>query len=69
MTVGEFCNRQVVFARRRKPSRTRPCCMRDLHVGTIAVDGHDGRRLLSVTGPSGGSRPDEGMHEPGAPVG
>lgn len=46
MTAGEFCNRQVVIARRdeRLPEAARR--IRDFHVGTlIVVDEQDGRRI------------------------
>jgi CBS domain-containing protein len=46
MTVGEFCNRQVVFARRQESITEAARRMRDLHVGTlVVVDDEDGRRL------------------------
>lgn len=46
MTVGDFCNRQVVFARREESVTEAARRMRDLHVGTlIVVDEHDGRRF------------------------
>jgi CBS domain-containing protein len=46
MTVGEFCNRQVVIARRDEHLNEAARRMRDLHVGTlVVVDEHDGRRI------------------------
>jgi len=46
MTVGEFCNRQVVFARRQEGIAEAARRMRDFHVGTLVViDDQDGRRL------------------------
>jgi CBS domain-containing protein len=46
MTVGEFCNRQVVFARRQETIAEAARRMRDFHVGTLVViDDQDGRRL------------------------
>jgi CBS domain-containing protein len=46
MTVGEFCSRQVVFARRDEHVTEAARRMRDLHVGTlVVVDEHDGRRI------------------------
>jgi CBS domain-containing protein len=46
MTVGEFCNRQVVFARKEENIAEAARRMRDLHVGTLViVDEQDGRRL------------------------
>jgi CBS domain-containing protein len=46
MTVGEFCNRQVVFARRQESIAEAARRMRDLHVGTlVVVDEHNGQRL------------------------
>jgi CBS domain-containing protein len=45
MTVGEFCNRQVVFARRQESIAEAARRMRDLHVGTLVViDEHNGQR-------------------------
>ena len=46
MTVGEFCNRQVVIARRDEHVTMAAQRMRDLHVGTlVVVDEQDGRRI------------------------
>ena len=46
MTVGEFCNRQVVFARRQENIAEAARRMRDFHVGTLVViDDQDGPRL------------------------
>ncbi len=46
MTVGEFCNRQVVIARRDEYVTVAAQRMRDLHVGTlVVVDAQDGRRI------------------------
>jgi CBS domain-containing protein len=46
MTVGEFCNRQVVFARKEEPVAEAARRMRDLHVGTlVVVDDRNGRRV------------------------
>ena len=46
MTVGDFCNRQVVFARREESVTEAARRMRDFHVGTlVVVDEHDGRRF------------------------
>jgi CBS domain-containing protein len=46
MTVGEFCNRQVVFARRQESIAEAARRMRDLHVGTLVViDDQEGCRL------------------------
>jgi CBS domain-containing protein len=46
MTVGEFCNRQVVIARRDERLSEAARRMRDLHVGTlVVVDEHEGQRI------------------------
>lgn len=46
MTVGEFCNRQVVIARRDESVAEAARRIRDFHVGTlIVVDEQDGRRV------------------------
>jgi predicted transcriptional regulator len=46
MTVGEFCNRQVVFARKEETIAQAARLMRDFHVGTLVViDDQDGRCL------------------------
>lgn len=46
MTVGQFCNRQVVIARREEHVCDAAGRMRDLHVGTlVVVDEHAGRRV------------------------
>lgn len=46
MTVGEFCNRQVVIARRDEHLGEIARRMRDFHVGTlVVVDERDGRRI------------------------
>lgn len=46
MIVGEFCNRQVVIARRDEPVTVAARRMRDLHVGTlVVVDEQDGQRI------------------------
>jgi CBS domain-containing protein len=45
MTAGEFCNRQVVIARRDESLVEAARRIRDFHVGTlIVVDEQDGRR-------------------------
>jgi len=45
MTVGEFCNRQVVIARPEEGVTAAARRMRDFHVGTlVVVDEQDGRR-------------------------
>jgi CBS domain-containing protein len=45
VTVGEFCNRQVVIARRDEHIVEAAARLRDFHVGTlIVVDENDGRR-------------------------
>jgi CBS domain-containing protein len=46
MTVGEICNRQVVFAHEGESVGDVARRMRDLHVGTlvVVVDEHEGRR-------------------------
>ena len=46
MTVGEFCNRQVVIARRDESLAEAARRIRDFHVGTlIVVDEQAGRRI------------------------
>lgn len=46
MTVGEFCNRQVVIAHRDESVPEAARRIRDFHVGTIiVVDEQDGRRM------------------------
>jgi CBS domain-containing protein len=46
MTVGEFCNRQVVIARTDESLAEAARRIRDFHVGTlIVVDDRDGRRI------------------------
>ena len=46
MTVGEFCNRQVVIAREDESLMEAARRIRDFHVGTlIVVDQQDGRRI------------------------
>jgi CBS domain-containing protein len=46
MTAGEFCNRQVVIARRDESLVEAARRIRDFHVGTlIVVDEQDGRRI------------------------
>jgi CBS domain-containing protein len=46
MTVGEFCNRQVVIAGRDESLAEAARRIRDLHVGTlIVVDEQEGRRV------------------------
>jgi len=46
MTVGEFCNRQVVIARPDEHVSVAAQRMRDCHVGTlVVVDEHDNRRI------------------------
>lgn len=54
MTVGQFCNRQVVIARREEHVCDAAGRMRDLHVGTlVVVDEHAGRRVpVGVTATS-----------------
>jgi CBS domain-containing protein len=46
MTVGEFCNRHVVIARRDESLAEAARRMRDFHVGALVVaDEQDGRRV------------------------
>ena len=46
MTCGEFCNRQVVIARRDERVAEAARRLRDFHVGTlIVVAEQDGRRI------------------------
>lgn len=46
MTAGEFCNRQVIIARRDERITEAARRIRDCHVGTlIVVDEQDGRRF------------------------
>lgn len=46
MTVGEFCNRQVVIARRDESLSDAARRIRDFHVGTlVVVDEREGRRI------------------------
>jgi len=46
MTVGDFCNRQVVLACREESVTEAARRMRDFHVGTlVVVDEHEGRRF------------------------
>ena len=46
MTTGEFCNRQVVIARRDERVAEAARRIREFHVGTlIVVDDQDGRRI------------------------
>lgn len=43
MTVGEFCNRQVVIARRDESVTEAARRIRDFHVGTLIDDGNPWR--------------------------
>jgi CBS domain-containing protein len=46
MTAGEFCNRQVVIARKEDSLVTAARRIRDFHVGTlVVVDDQEGRRV------------------------